>query len=263
MSRSILDKELQELDAQIIRLGTMVDEALERALEALAAGDLAKAGMVIENDALIDSLRAAVEERAIRLLTLQQPLGGRDLRYLASVLSIAGDLERTGDGAAGIAQNILRMTPLRGDTMPHVKMETTGIKDAGSGNTITEASIMKGILDLGKEARRVLQGTIKAFKDRDVKAARYIWEEDDVVDVRYHMVRHDLMAMMGGAHAVPALLNDSLILQRATYLLWMAHKLERVGDHCANVCERLLFIVEGDSYVQNLPQQGKETKPQI
>lgn len=257
MSRSVLDRELQELDEQIIRLGTMVDEALGRALEALAAGDLAKAGMVIENDALIDSLRSAIEERSIRLLTLQQPLGGRDLRYLASVLSIAGDLERTGDGAAGIAQNILRMMPLRGDTMPHVKVEATGKID-GSISTLTEASIMKGILDLGKEARRVLQGTIKAFKDRDVRAARYIWEEDDVVDVRYHMVRHDLMAMMAGAHAVPALQNDSLILQRATYLLWMAHKLERVGDHCSNVCERLLFIIEGDAYIEPSLRQAKE-----
>ncbi|EFH85377.1 phosphate signaling complex PhoU family protein [Ktedonobacter racemifer] len=262
MSRSILEKELQELDVHILCLGTMVDEALERALEALAAGDLAKAGMVIENDARIDSLRTAVEERAIRLLTLQQPLGGCDLRYLASVLSIVGDLERAGDGAAGIAQNILRMAPLRGDAMPHVKMEIAGMKDADSGHTITEASIMKDMLALGEEARRVLQGTMNAFKDRDVKAARYIWEEDDVVDVRYHTVRHDLMTMMAGAHAIPALRNDSLILQRTTYLLWIAHKLERVGDHCSNVCERLLFIVEGDSYVQNLPQQNKGTQPQ-
>src|SRR5215470_13924198 len=118
MSRTLLDKELQELTDQIIRLGSLVDEALGQALEALEVGDLAKAGIVIETDAIVDSLRAAVEEHTIRLLTLQQPLGGRDLRYLTSVLSIVSDLERTGDGAAGIAQNILRMTPLRGSTAP-------------------------------------------------------------------------------------------------------------------------------------------------
>src|SRR5215468_3992938 len=106
MSRTLLDKELQELTGQIIRLGSLVDEALE-------VGDLAKAGIVIETDAIVDSLRAAIEEHTIRLLTLQQPLGGRDLRLLASALSVAGDLERTGDGAAGIAQIILRMAPLR------------------------------------------------------------------------------------------------------------------------------------------------------
>src|SRR5512135_1316995 len=113
MTRVVLDKELEELNSQILRLGTLVDEALELSLEALETLDLAKAGMVIEGDSIIDSTRATVEEHSIRLLTLQQPLGGRDLRLLTGALSIAGDLERTGDGAAGIAQIILRMAPLR------------------------------------------------------------------------------------------------------------------------------------------------------
>src|SRR5438876_6815452 len=192
MTRVVLDKELQELDTQIVRLGTLVDEALDLALEALESGDLAKAGMVIEGDTIIDSLRATVEEHAIRLLTLQQPLGGRDLRLLTSALSIAGDLERTGDGAAGIAQIILRMTPLRSSTSTPVKVADTSPGTARDAVEITEASILRGILDLGYEARRVFQGTMEAFARRDVNAARYIWEEDDVVDVRYHLVRHDL-----------------------------------------------------------------------
>jgi len=254
MARKVLDKELQELDAQIIKLGSLVDEALGKALQALETGDIAQAGMVIEADALIDSLRVAVEEHSIRLLTLQQPLGGRDLRYLTSALSIAGDLERTGDGAAGIAQIILRMAPLQGNTS-QVKVERSlanavDLDTTGEDGQVTEASILRGILDLGEEARRVLQGTMKAFADRDVNAARYIWEEDDVVDVRYHQVRHDLMAMLAGARAIPALQSDALILQRATYLLWIAHKLERVGDHASNICERIMFIVEGESSIQ-------------
>jgi phosphate transport system protein len=250
MARTILDKELQSLDERIIRLGSLVDEALEKALESLEANDLAKAGMVIEGDTIIDSLRASVEEHTIRLLTLQQPLGGRDLRYLTSALSIAGDLERTGDGAAGIAQIILRMAPLGGKALPAVKDN----ESSSNGKMITEASIIQGILELGKEARRVLQGTMKAFADRDASAARYIWEEDDVVDVRYHLVRHDLMAMMAGAHAIPALQQDSLVLQRMTYLLWVAHKLERVGDHCSNICERILFTEVGDINIQMRPE---------
>ncbi len=256
MARTVLDKELYELDQQIILLGTLVDDAIGKALEALQSGDLAKSGMVIEADAIIDSLRAAVEEHTIRLLTLQQPLGGRDLRYLASALSIAGDLERTGDGAAGIAQILLRMTPLRGSAMPHVKIDGAADVAAHHGAIeITEASIMHGLLELGKEARRILQGTMKAFAERNVNAARYIWEEDDIVDVRYHLVRHDLMAMMAGTRAIPALQNDSLILQRATYLLWIGHKLERVGDHCQNICERTVFIIEGEtSIARSQPQ---------
>jgi phosphate transport system protein len=252
MARSVLDTELQRLDEQIIHLGALVDEALGKALEALETGDLAISGLVIESDAIIDSLRAAIEEHTVRLLTLQQPLGGRDLRYLTSTLSIVGDLERMGDGAEGIAQNILRMAPLRSNVAVPVVSDPTlaGAGDAHNGSDtshITELSVTHGIIELGREAQRVLQGTMKAFAERNVKAARYIWEEDDVVDVRYHLVRHDLMAMMAGAHAIPALQQDAKVLQRATYLLWIAHKLERVGDHCGNICERVVFIVEGEA----------------
>jgi phosphate transport system protein len=251
MARTLLDKELHELDAQIIQLGSLVDDALAKALEALETGDQAKSGMVIEADTIIDSLRAAIEEHTIRLLTLQQPLGGRDLRYLTSALSIAGDLERTGDGAAGIAQIILRMNPLRSTTQSTEEVKITP-QDAENGDDseITEASVLREMLDLGQEARRVLQGTMEAFANRDVNAASYIWEEDDVVDVRYHLVRHDLMAMLEGARAIPALRNDPRILQRATYLLWIAHKLERVADHCTNICERIVFIVEGETSIK-------------
>ncbi len=248
MARTLLDKELSELDRQITHLGELVNDALALALEALETGDLAKSGRVIENDTIIDSLRAAVEEHTIRLLTLQQPLAGQDLRYLTATLSVAGELERIGDGAAGIAQIILRMVPLRGSTMPHVKLESASTNQNGE-MEITEASITRSMLDLGYEAMRVLQGTMAAFKQRDSKAARYLWEEDDVVDVRYHLVRHDLMTLMSGARAVPALQNDSLVLQRATYLLWIGHKLERVADHCTNICERLVFVVDGETSI--------------
>ena len=251
MTRVVLDKELEELNSQILRLGTLVDEALELSLEALETVDLAKAGMVIEGDSIIDSMRATVEEHSIRLLTLQQPLGGRDLRLLTGALSIAGDLERTGDGAAGIAQIILRMAPLRSNASQIENKENSSVPSGDYGE-VSEATILKGMLDLGHEARRVLQGTMEAFANRDAKAARYIWEEDDVVDVRYHLVRHDLMTMLEGARAIPALQNDSRILQRATYMLWIAHKLERIGDHCTNVCERIVFIVEGETSMKPL-----------
>lgn len=244
MTRSVLDTELQALNAQIIQLGNLVDDALGKALQALETGDLAISGLVIEADVVIDSLRAAIEEHTIRLLTLQQPLGGRDLRYLTSALSIAGDLERTGDGAEGIAQIILRMTPLRMPAVADMKSDDEGSSE------LSEASIMRGMLELGRQARRVLQGTVKAFETLDAKSARFIWEEDDVVDVCYHLVRHDLMNLMAAAHAIPALKNDSFALQRATYLLWIAHKLERVADHSGNICERVVFIVEGETSIK-------------
>jgi len=138
------------------------------------------------------------------------------------------------------------MTPLHTDERLEVKIAATSGVKVGGESEITEASIMRGILELGSEARRILQGTMDAFARRDVEAAKRIWEEDDVVDVRYHLVRHDLMALMTGARAIPALQSDALILQRVTYLLWIAHKLERVADHGSNICERIVFILEGE-----------------
>jgi phosphate transport system protein len=245
MARTVLDRELQDLDAQIQRMGTLVDEALGKALEALAKGDLAETSTVIEADVIIDALRTTVEEHAVRLLTMQQPLGGRDLRYLTSALSIASDLERIGDGAEGIAQILLRMLPLR-STNPQEDARIVA-RTVDGNPQLTETAVIRELLDLGKEARRVLQGTMKAFANRDAKAARYLWEEDDVVDVRYHQVRHNLMAMMTGAHAIPTLQNDSRALQRVTYLLWIAHKLERAADHSQNICERIVFTIEGEA----------------
>src|SRR5689334_17675920 len=137
MTRSILDTELQDLDAQIIKLGRLADDALGKALEAMGTGNQATAGMVIEADAMVDSLRAAIEEHTIRLLTLQQPLGGRDLRYLTSAFSIVGDLERIGDGAAGIAQNLLRMAPLRSSHFSHFEVHVEAEAQASAEHHIT------------------------------------------------------------------------------------------------------------------------------
>jgi phosphate transport system protein len=248
MRRTVLDQELHLLDSQIQQLGALVDAALGKALEALETGDLATSGMVIEADSAIDRLRATVEEHALRLLTLQQPLGSRDLRYLTSALAIAGDLERTGDGAAGIAQLLLRMAPLDEWDRKGVRTEQGSAHQSGTAK-ISEAAVVRDLLELGQESRRVLQGTMKALAHQDAKAARYLWQEDDVVDVRYHLVRHDLMAMMTGAHAIPALQHDAMALQRVTYLLWIAHKLERVADHSTNICERIVFTIEGETNI--------------
>ncbi len=249
MTRAVLDRELLDLNNQIIHLGELVITALEQALSAFERKDQATCGLVIASDNFIDEVRTDVEKRAFRLLTLQQPLGGRDLRYLTACISIVSDLERAGDGAAGIAQMLLRMAPLYGDAMLNVHIEPVLDEQKRHQVVPTEAAVGNDLLALGEEALRVLRATMKAFADHDVQEARFIWQEDDVVDVRYHQLRHDLMSMLQGIHAIPALQQDSLVLQRLTYLLWMAHKLERIGDHCTNVCERIAFIEEGDARI--------------
>jgi phosphate transport system protein len=248
MKRTALDNDLQELDAQVIHLGTMVEHALSLALKALEESDQDKAGEVVERDNAIDALHLAIEQHALRILMLQQPLGGRDLRYLGSVVPIAIDLERIGDEAEGIAQNVLRIIPNH-----KIDAGSTPGKDIGSEYRLNEFSIVRRLLGLGKEVHLLLARTMKAFEKRDAQMARTIWEEDRVVDHHHYVIQRDLMEMLEENKAIPALAYDRHILQRFTYLLWVAHKLERASDHCTNICERIVFIVEGATDIVTIP----------
>ena len=242
MGRALLDHALQELDAQVIQLGALVAHALAKALEVLETRDQDVAGAVVVADTTIDDLHLAIEKHALRILTLQQPLGGRDLRYLITVPPIAIDLERIGDEAEGIAQDVLRMMPLWMSALHRTPAENNL-----AGDQLTGASILQEMLDVGKRVRSLLERTMKAFADRDAEAARSIWDEKKVVDKRHYVVRRDVLLMLESSYAMPALEHDPSMVQRMTYLLWIAHTLERVADHCTNICERVVFIVEGET----------------
>jgi phosphate transport system protein len=253
MARTRLDTQLQDLTTQIVKLGDLVNQSLGQSLAAVKQYDQALCGLVIASDETIDALRTDIEQKTFQALTLQQPLGGTDLRFLCSVPSIAGDLERMGDNAAGITKLLLRMAPLRGKESNGTPRETPALPHTRQPRTpshmVSETSIIEGILSVGKEAQRVLQATMHAFVSKDAQTARTIWQEDDVVDVCYHMVRHDSMSLLSGIHAIAALQQDSLVLQRVTYWLWIAHNLERVADHCTTICERIVFILQGDATI--------------
>jgi phosphate transport system protein len=88
---------------------------------------------------------------------------------------------------------------------------------------------------------------MKVFADRNAEAARSLWEQDQVVDKHSYVLRRDVMAMLQGARAIPALQQDPHVAQRATHLLWIVYQLGRVADHCTNICERIVFIVEGET----------------
>jgi phosphate transport system protein len=173
---------------------------------------------------------------------------------LAAALVIARELERAGDGASGIATVLLRLFPLHESGSAHslsaLPMSSPQAKEVAQ---IPEERVaLEDVLDLGHEAQHVLQATMRAFATLDVQAARHYWQEDDVVDVRYHQIRHHLLTMLQGRHALPALQRDARIMQRVTYLFWIAHKLERLADHCGTICERIVFIVEGDA-IRSVP----------
>ncbi len=253
MARRTLDTQLQDILTLLLSLGHLVEQALGQALDAVEHNDQAMCGLVIASDAFIDDLRREVERLALRSLTLQQPLGVRDLRFLSSVPSIAGDLERIGDNAAGIAKLLIRMDPLRRKDVRFLTVQATRLSGdthrRASSHMVSETSIIQEVLALGQEARRMVQATINVLASNDAQEARRLWQEDDVIDVRYHMVRHDIMHLLSAMHAIPALEQDGLVLQRVTYWLWIAHNLERVGDHCSTICKRMVFFLEGQTEI--------------
>ena len=106
---------------------------------------------------------------------------------------------------------------------------------------------MQSMLDLGNEVRTMLAQTMQAFANRDAQAARSIWDEDKRIDQRHYIIQRDLLTMLEESHALPALQHDPHRLQRTVYLLWIAHRLERAADHCTNICERIVFIVAGET----------------
>jgi phosphate transport system protein len=250
MTRTILDTQLHEITTRIIQIGTLVETALSHVLQAVQNGDQALCSLVIASDPLIDNLRFEAERLTLQSLAGQQPLAGRDLRFLMLAPSIMANLERAGDNSAGIATLLLRMIPLLAAGTSQIYMDPDGFQKRRLDRTISEDSIISELLDLGQEARRMLQGTMCAFEQSDAHAARMMWQEDDIVDVRYHQVRHDVMTMLAGMHTISALQQDSLIMQRMTYWLLIAHKLERVGDHSTNICKRIAFILEGNGTMQ-------------
>jgi phosphate transport system protein len=267
MSRATLDNELQGLDAQMILMGSLVDAALAQALKALEIDTQDRVGTVVVSDTSIDDLHAAIDEDIYRVLTLYQPLAGQDLRYLISLVPMAIDLERIGDEAEDIARNVQRMLPLQpaGPTINRDYLPPGGVptvaplpvqegQDENSltecsdtGDQLTEASMMQRILDLGSEVRSLLQWTMKAFTKRNAEAARSLWEQDKVVDQHGYAISRDLMVMLEGARAIPALQQDPHMVQRVTHLLWIVYQLGRIADHCTNLCERIVFLVEGET----------------
>jgi phosphate transport system protein len=252
MTRTLLDKELHELDTQMMQLDSLVEHALAEALQALAMGDRDKASAVITADNTINDLQRAIQERTFRTLMLQQPLARRDLRYLTSLLPITIDLERIGDEAKGIAQIILPMVPFDEEQSPELDSLQQTQRTNGAIDSVDEfdkfmgASMMHYLLNLGQQVQLLLQRTMKAFANRDARAARYLWQEDLLVDRHYYSVRRELMSRLEGVNAIPALQRDPYMMQRVTYLLWVAHELERIADHCTNICERIVFTAEGE-----------------
>jgi phosphate transport system protein len=210
--RETLDRAIDELLAEVIVQGDMVKDALFNAVNALKEQNISKAKVIYDGDRQINQKHFEIEEEVITLIATQQPMA-RDLRLLAAILEVTTELERMGDYAKGIARITVR---------------------------IGEEDLLKPVESIPAMAMvciDMLDRALKAFVERDADAARSIPDEDDQVDNYYNQIYRALMDHM---------ISNPSNVDRANYLLWVAHNLERVADRVTNVCERIVFVVTGE-----------------
>jgi phosphate transport system protein len=210
-SRAALDEGLVSLQSQLRSLASLVDVAIERSILSLERLDKDLARRVIADDRRINDLRYKIEDDAVHIIAMQQPIAG-DLRLIVSVLSILPELERIGDYCAGIAKIVLLHE---------------------------DRPLLKPLVDIPRMAtacREMMRDAVDAFISRDDEKARAVAVRDDIVDRLYEQVYRELLTFM---------LNDPRTIDRATWLIWVAHNLERIADRVQNVCERTVYEKTG------------------
>ena len=218
MVRTNIENRLDEIQDEVLALASMVEKAITHAIDALRERDLEASMAVVAFDDVIDEKRFAIEESCVDLLATQQPAAG-DLRWVIALLHIAVELERMGDYAEGIGKISLMM----GDEPP-----------------------LKPLIDIPRMAEMsisMLHRSIDALVTRDIDLARKVCEADDDVDALHEQIYNELLLFM---------IKDPRSIQRATYLLWVTHDLERTADRATNVAERVIYMVTGKMLDLNL-----------
>jgi phosphate transport system protein len=211
MPREDLDQQLGLLQQEVESLAAFVGKSIQRAVDSLKRRDMISSQEVINDDDYIDRRRFEIEDMCVDLIATQQPMA-RDLRAIISLLHIVVELERMGDYAEGIAKISLAM----GDSPP-----------------------LKPLIDIPRmadKASAMLTDSIDSLLNRDMIKANHVCQADDEVDALYDQVYRELLLFM---------IQDPSTIQRATYLLWVAHDLERIADRATNIAERVIFLVTG------------------
>ena len=212
MIRKTFEHEIQQVKDEVLLLGSMVEHAIMASVEVLKKRDIKGAEKIIADDREINKKRFAIESQLMILIATQQPMA-HDLRLLASTMEIISELERMGDYAKGIANINIRMG---------------------------EEKLLKPLIDIPRMAQigtNMLHRSLTAFVNEDVEAAKAIPAEDDEVDALYTQIYRELMLFI---------IQDPKSIERANWLLWVAHNLERVADRVTNICERTIFIATGE-----------------
>lgn len=211
MTRTRFQLGLDELKDRLLRMAGLAEQAVDRAIEAYRSRDTAKCELVFESEKTINSVEREIDELALDLLAMQQPMA-TDLRFILAVIKINGDLERVGDQAVNIAQRVLDILESPGAELP---------------------------LDLPKMAvlaAAMIRQALEAFIHADAELAEKVLVMDDDVDRINHEVEQAMRAKMA---------SSPELIRQALDAMLIARNLERVADHATNIAEDVIFWVRG------------------
>jgi len=249
MPRTNLDAGLKELRAQMMHAGMQVEHFLEKSLKAIETGNHVSLLLIVEADESIDALCDTIERQALRLLILQQPLGGQDLRLLTAALHISADINLIGKAIVEVAKMLPQAALLYYESAGQVGY-SVHVKPVDHLGLLTDSYVLRGLLVLGGEIRYILRQAMEAFDQLDAAIAKRVGSERDLVELRYAPLCKEIMEMQAQHTLLPAHQHDATFAQRMTYLLWIAHKLAEMASYVADICQRVTFIVEGQMNIQ-------------
>ncbi|MBK1664418.1 phosphate transport system regulatory protein PhoU [Rhodospirillum rubrum] len=206
------DEELKTLVKTVLRMGGLAEAQLANAVQALVRRDSDLAGRVVSSDGRIDAIEQEINDFAIRMLALRQPMAD-DLRGIVGALKISSDLERIGDYASNVGKRTLVLNQLA-----PVKPVTT-------------------IPTMARLVQDMVKDTLDAYVERDLDKAVMAWSRDDEVDELYTSLFRELVTYM---------MEDPRTITACTHLMFIAKNIERIGDHATNIAETVHYLVSGN-----------------
>ena len=209
--RNRFDRQLEQLNNELINMGSLIEEAIEMAITAMVKQDIVKAKEIMEFDEEIDDKEREIESLCLKLLLQQQPVA-KDLRQISAALKMITDMERIGDHAADISEMTILMAK-----EPYV----IDIQD---------------LQKMAKDTMIMLVKSIEAYVEKDMEKAKKVIANDDVIDDLFNTVKRELIA------SIHQKTNNG---EQAADLLMVAKYLERIGDHATNIAEWVIFSITG------------------
>jgi phosphate transport system protein len=214
------DEELHKLSNTIAEMGGLAETQLGTAIQSVVTRDTELAARVVEGDARADQLERDVDNLAIRVLALRQPVG-RDLREIFAALKIASDLERIADYAANVAKRSIALS------------QTPPVRPAYA------------LPRMAQFAQLLIKDVLDAYVERDAEKAYAVWVRDAELDEMYSSLFRELLTYM---------MEDPRSISPCTHLLFMAKNIERIGDHATNIAENLYYLVNGKPLEEARPK---------